>query len=206
MLFRVVMALALAAGCKAKDKTVEAAADVKEKTVEAATDVKEKTVETAGDVADKAGESKSRLGGLKDRALDLAGDARDKVGAAKDRVVDTATGAFALAMKAKSELDKVYRSTHAWDLDVEDASAEATREHEQQLDKLPSVTVSGVRVGYEEDAKLSLRGTAYAKHFRASWKRGDKIVRVSFYTKEELDLVAFAELLEKLVPAVEAVL
>lgn len=154
------------------------------------------------------------LAGCKDKdkqtARDLAETVKDKAVAAKDKVVDV-TGevvdlALAKGKAAKTELDKAYRTEHTYDLAVDDLDSEAAAAHAARLDAMPSIEVKGIRVGYEEDAKLSLRGTTYTKHFRASWKRGDKLVRVSFYTQENLDLVAFAELLGKLVPAVELVL
>jgi hypothetical protein len=140
-------------------------------------------------------------------------EAREVVAKAKDRtveVIDTAGEAVAKAIVlgkgAKAELDKVYRTQHDYALAVDELGSQDAEQHAARLDAMPSIEVRGVRVGYEEDSELSLRGTTYSKHFRASWKRGDKIVRVSFYTKETLDLVAFAQLLQKLIPAVETVL
>jgi hypothetical protein len=197
----VVLWLALVAACFACKETEQQAARevagrVKDKTVEVAGDVKTKTVEVAGDV--------------KDKTVELAGGAKDKLGVATDKVIevagDIADKAIATGHKAKSELGKVYKSEQDYDIAVEDATAEKAAEHAARLAQMPSVDIKGVKVGYEEDSKLSLRGTTYAKHFRASWKRGDKIVRVSFFTKSTMDAVAFVELLHKIVPAVETVL
>lgn len=172
----VVVAVLLACGCK--DKDTEAARDM-------VTQAKDRTVEVAGNAKDK-------LGQATETALETAGQAFDKT--------------LVLGKTAKAELDKVYKSDKDYDLAVDTVGSKEAEQHAARLDKMPSVEVKGVRVGYEEDSQLSLRGTTYAKHFRASWKRGDQVVRVSFYTKETLDLVAFAKLLQKLVPAVEAVL
>lgn len=129
-------------------------------------------------------------------ARDLAKSVKDKTVA----VVDT----LAERTKAvKAELDKVYKTDNAYDLAVDDLDSAEAAAHAARMDSMPSVDVNGVRVAYEEDANRSLRGTTYTKHFRASWKHQDKIIRVSFYTKESLDIVAFAALIQKIVPAVQ---
>ena len=172
----VVVAVLLACGCK--EKETQAARDI-------VTQAKDKTVEVAGNAKDK-------LGRATETALETAGQAFDR--------------ALVLGTRAKTELDKVYKTDKDYELAVDTVGSKEAEQHATRLDKMSSVEVKGVRVGYEEDSQRSLRGMTYAKHFRASWKRGDQVVRVSFYTKETLDLVAFAKLLHELVPAVEAVL
>ena len=181
---RMLLVVVLLLGCK--DKEREQARDMASK-------AKDKTVEVAGTA--------------KDKITDVAGKAVDKA----SETAETASAAFdkalVLGKGAKDELDKVYKTDKDYALAVDDAASEDAAKHAERLDKMPSVEIKGLRVGYEEDSNLSLRGTTYSKHFRASWKRGDgKIVRVSFFTKEQLDLVAFAQLLHKIVPAVQTVL
>ena len=198
-----VVALVLLAGCKDKeqsDKARDVVAQAKDKTAEMAGGAKDKLGEMAGKAVDTAGEAADKAGDTAGKAADKAGEAVDKVGEAYDK-------ALVLGRGAKAELDKVYKTDKDYALAVDDVASEDAGKHAERLDKMPSIEIKGVRVGYEEDSNLSLRGTTYSKHFRASWKRGDgKLVRVSFYTKEQLDLVAFAQLLQKLVPAVQTVL
>jgi len=171
-----VIACVLLLGCKDKDK---------EKAKDIANSVKEKTVEVAGTAKDK-------IGAATDKAVEIAGE--------------VAESAVANGKKAKVELDKVYKTDNAYELAVDEVGSAEAEIHAKRLEKMPSIEIKGVRVGYEEDSNLSLRGTTYSKHFRASWKRKDKIIRVSFYTKETIDAAAFAQLLAKLVPVVDTVL
>ena len=71
---------------------------------------------------------------------------------------------------------------------------------------MPHLTIRGVTVGYEEDTSRSLGGQTSRRHFRATWRRGDRDVIVGYQTEEKIDVVAFAKLLQKLVPIVERVL
>lgn len=109
--------------------------------------------------------------------------------------------AVGVARTVKAELDKVYKTDHAYDLDI--TRAGASKEHAAELAKMPHVTVRGVTVGYEETATRSLHGVGYRKHFRATWRRGDEDVIVSYATQDDIDVVAFAKLVEKMVPIVE---
>lgn len=109
--------------------------------------------------------------------------------------------AIGLARTVKSELDKVYKTDHSYDLDI--ARAGASKEHAAKLRAMPHVTVNGVTVGYEESVTRSLNGVGYRKHFRATWRRGDEDVIVSYATQDDIDVVAFAKLVEKMVPIVE---
>jgi hypothetical protein len=59
----------------------------------------------------------------------------------------------------KAELDKVYRTEHAYDLDVTRTGASTA--HAAELAAMPHVTVRGVTVGYEETATRSLNGVGY---------------------------------------------
>lgn len=120
--------------------------------------------------------------------------------AAKLAVIEAA----ALGLRAKAELDKVYRSSSDYDLDV--TTAAASTDHAAKLAALPHVTIGDVTVGYEQVAIVSATGVGRSRHFRCTWRRGERDVIVGYQTSEELDLVAFAALVEKLVPAVERVL
>jgi hypothetical protein len=115
------------------------------------------------------------------------------------------SAATSMGRKVKAELDKVYKTSKDYDLFVAEtgASDPGTAAHAARLAAMPHVTIGDVTVGYEEDSTRSIRGVSYAKHFRASWTRGAETVHVSFFSKEELDVVAFAAVLEKLVPIVE---
>lgn len=115
-----------------------------------------------------------------------------------------ASRARALGEQAKAELDKVYRTSSDYDLDI--TTAGATSAHAEKLAAMPHVTVNGVTVGYEEDTSRSLGGASRRRHFRATWRRGDRDVIVGYQTEEKLDLVAFAKLLQRLVPIVERLL
>ena len=145
----------------------------------------------------------------KETARDIAKTVKEKTIAAKDKVVevsgDLLDDAIEKGKAAKVELDKAYKTDHAYDLAIDDVGSAEAAAHAARMAEMPSVDIKGVRVAYEEDSNLSLRGSSYSKHFRASWKRNDKIIRVSFYTKETIDAVAFAQLLAKIVPAVEFV-
>lgn len=143
------------------------------------------------------------LGGCREKDKEAA---REIANTVKDKTVDLVDKAVEKGKAAKVELDKAYKTENAYDLAVDEVGSAEAAAHQARMDKMPAVDVKGVRVAYEEDSNLSLRGTTYSKHFRASWKRNDKIIRVSFYTKETLDVVAFAELVHKLVPAVEMII
>jgi len=145
----------------------------------------------------------------KEAAREIAQNVKEKSIKAKDKVVevggDLVDKAIEKGKAAKVELDKAYNSEHEYDLAIEEPDAEST--HAKQLEAMPSVEINGVRVGYEQDSNLTLKGKTYTRHFRASWKREDgKIMRVSYFTKETIDLVEFAKLLQKIVPAVMLVI
>lgn len=146
-------------------------------------------------------------GEAKDQAKEKAQQARvaaaDVVGTVKTAGSD-AFDAAAVALRAKRELDKVYRTTSGYDLVVaaQDADDAGLRAHAAKIEAMPHVTVKGVTVGYQEDRDRSLRGESYARHFRATFVLKGRTVGVSYYTHEELDLIAFAALLERLVPVV----
>lgn len=131
-------------------------------------------------------------------------DAKEKAKEVQAKVFDAA----AVGLKAKSELDKVYKTTSDYDLELaSDAVDDAgMKEHEAKIAAMPNVRVGDLTVGYEESQERSLRGQTYAKHFRATWVHGGKKVGVGYYSREELDAVAFAALLQKLVPAVQMAL
>ncbi|MBK9030299.1 MAG: hypothetical protein IPL61_02990 [Myxococcales bacterium] len=131
-----------------------------------------------------------------------AGDAADLASAVANRA--TVERALALGRQAKAELDKVYRTDSDYDLDVTAAGASA--DHAAKLAALPHVTVGDLTVGYEQLASVSTDGVTRSRHFRATWRRGDRDVIVGYQTSETLDLAGFAALVPRLVPAVERVL
>lgn len=134
-------------------------------------------------------------------AEDRARSAGRTVESAGRSAYATGRDAVGVARTVKRELDKVYQTDHAYDLDV--TRAGASQEHAAKLSAMPHVTVRGVTVGYEESATRSLNGVGYRKHFRATWRRGNEDVIVSYATQDDLDVVAFAKLVEKMVPIVE---
>ncbi|MBI2901049.1 MAG: hypothetical protein HYY17_12760 [Planctomycetes bacterium] len=126
----------------------------------------------------------------------------------KDEIKEKGRKAFDAAQTAvevKREIDKVYKTKTDYDLVVsaEDADGEAMKAHEAKVQAMPHVTIDGVTVGYEESEERSLKGVTYTKHYRATWCRDGKKIGVGYYSREEIDAVAFVELLKKLVPIVE---
>lgn len=152
----------------------------------------------AADLAE-AGAARAR-----DTAADVAESAKVTAEAAKLRAEVGLMEAKLLGTRAKAELDKVYRATSDYDLDV--TATDASPEHAAKLAALPHVTIGDLTVGYEQVAIVSATGVGRSRHFRCTWRRGDRDVIVGYQTSEELELVAFAALLGKLVPAVETVL
>jgi hypothetical protein len=140
---------------------------------------------------------KARAAAHEAEAAKLAVEARAKAAIADVHLRELAT-------QAKAELDKVYQSDSSYDLDVTTQAASSA--HAAKLAAMPHVTVGDLTVGYEQESGLSVTGTSSKRHFRATWRRGDRDVIVGFQTASNLDLAAFAKLLQKLVPAVERVL
>jgi hypothetical protein len=134
-------------------------------------------------------------------ALAGCGDAKEDATRAGKRVEREARDLVDTAKQVKRELDKVYKSTKDYDVILEEGPS--LDEHQQELARLPHVSVGGVDVAYEETSSLSLNGVSYAKHFRATWRRGDRVIAVSYYSQERIDAKAFAALLGVIVPAVE---
>ncbi|HUQ05839.1 MAG TPA: hypothetical protein VM261_25230 [Kofleriaceae bacterium] len=143
----------------------------------------------------KDGESRAR-----GAAKDVEGAGRD-VYAAGESAYAHGKSAVGVARTVKAELDKVYKTDSDYDLDI--TRAGASTDHAAKLAAMPHVSVNGVTVGYEEAATRSLHGVGYRKHFRATWRRGNEDVIVSFATQDNIDAVAFAKLVEKMVPIVE---
>ena len=160
--------------------------DATRKTRAASQVVETKAREYGGDLVDRATQVKRAAVALRDRAIDRVGQAGD------------------IASQAKAELDKVYRSSTDYDLDI--TTAAATSAHAEKLAAMPHVTVGGITVGYEQVAGVSTTGTSSKRHFRATWRRGDRDVIVGYQTSSRLDLDAFAALLPKLVPIVNRLL
>ena len=153
-------------------------------------------------------EAEEKAAAAQAMATERAAQARDRAEMmaeiAKLEVEAAVLGAAVLGRRAKAELDKVYRSSTDYDLDV--TTADASPAHAAKLAALPHVTIGDVTVGYEQVGTVSANGVGRSRHFRATWRRGDRDVIVGYQTREELDLIAFAALIEKLVPAVEHVL
>lgn len=188
-------------GCGKREEAKQVAETAKHAAVDTAETVESKASDMTAKVVDKAGAVGDKAAGVKDAALDKASEM-------SGTAFDTAASAYVTGKRAKAELDKVYKTTHDYDLAVDDVTAESPegKAHAKRLATLPTVTVGGATVGYEEDVARSVGGVTRSKHFRASWRRGDTIVRVSYFTSERIDAIAFAQLLQKLVPIVERVL
>ncbi|GEM_PF-5147033 len=109
------------------------------------------------------------------------------------------------AIEVKRELDKVYKTETDYDLAVssEEGDSATMKEHEAKIQAMPHVTIEGVTVGYVESEERSIRGVSYTKHYRATWCRNGRKIGVGYYSKKEIDAIAFVELLKKLVPIVE---
>lgn len=132
----------------------------------------------------------------------------DKKDAAKEKLTEARRRAFDAAeagTAAKRELDKVYKTSKDYDLVVsaEDADDAEMKRHEAAMAAMPHVNVGDLTVGYEEQSSRSLKGVSYSKHYRATWIRNGRKLGVSYYSKEEIDAAAFADLLRRLVPIVE---
>ena len=136
--------------------------------------------------------------------------ARTEIAEVKDKATVAQAKAFdaaATGLRIKGELDKVYKTTSDYDLDIsaDGVDDDGMKAHEARIAAMPNVKVGDLTVGYEESQERSLKGQTFARHFRATWVHGGKKVGVGYYSKEEIDAVAFAALLEKLVPAVQMV-
>lgn len=131
--------------------------------------------------------------------------ARDTVATVEkrvDQVTHGVTSALELGRKVKTELDRVYKTSTDYDLtvtttDADDSSAAA-------LAAMPTITVGDLTVGYEASAGHSTTGVNRSRKFRARWRHGPRTVHVGYASSEELDAAAFAALLQKMVPIVEA--
>lgn len=149
-------------------------------------------------------EAEAKARGYGGEVADRAAQVKDSALALGDRALDRVTEAADLAQRAKAEFDKVYRTNTDYDLDI--TSAKATSAHAAKLAAMPHVTVGGVTVGYEEVVGVSTTGGSRKRHFRATWRRGDRDVIVGYQTESRLDLAAFAALLPRLVPIVDRLL
>jgi len=140
-----------------------------------------------------------------DRADRQATAAAEAIVGGLAQVEREAEAALAAGRRVKAELDKVYKTDTDYELAVSriDADDQAASAHAARLQAMPTVTIGAVTVGYVDESERSLRGVRYARHFRASWRRSDDLVWVSYFSREELDAAAFAALLQKLVPLVE---
>jgi hypothetical protein len=186
------LAGALTAGCGSKKE--EAKKEVNEAKVTAA-EAGDKLREKAGGLMDRAGDLKDKAGEVKDKLNEVKSEAAMKL-------IDVA----AVALRAKGEIDKIYKATTDYDIQL---SAEGTddagmKDLEAKLAAMPHITVADVTIGYEQVTETTLNGKVYTRHFRATWFQQGQKVGVSFFTKEQLDVKAFGELLLKIVPIVQA--
>jgi hypothetical protein len=190
-------ALASVAGEKAK----EGASIAKD----AALAAKDKTVEVAAAAGEKAGEL---AGEAKDAAVAAGAKAGELTSVAKDSAALFLSGAKSsvdVVSSIKSEFDKDYQTVNNYDLEVssegiDDAGMKAL---EAQVATLPNVTVGGVKVAYEDRSSTTIHNVTYAKSFGAVWTVAGKKIGLTFYTQQNIDTMAFADALQKLVPLVE---
>ncbi|MCI0464305.1 MAG: hypothetical protein L0Z62_45810 [Gemmataceae bacterium] len=107
------------------------------------------------------------------------------------------------AADVKRELDKVYKTTTEYDLVISEETGDAKlKAHQARLLKMDRVEVQGLTVGYEQREDLTCNGTTFARHFRATWVMGDRVVGVSYFSQREINAAAFVQLLERMVPIV----
>lgn len=134
--------------------------------------------------------------------------ANEGIASARETVSDTVDTIVAGARTLNAirvEFDRVYHASANYDLVVEsqDAQGSRMREHQARIAAMPHVRVGELSVGYEESQTRSLRGVSYRKHFRAVWMHQGRRIALSYYSNENIDLAAFASLLERLVPIVQ---
>jgi hypothetical protein len=131
--------------------------------------------------------------------------ARAKVEAAKNEATAKLFDAAATALRVKGEIDKVYKATGAYDVQIsaEGADDAGMKAHQEKVAAMPHVSLGDITIGYEESGEKTLNGTTFSRHFRATWVQNGQKVGLSYYTKEQLDLQAFAKLLVKFVPVVQ---
>lgn len=134
--------------------------------------------------------------------------------AAREKALEVKAGAelkakglqslVAVAQEAKNELEKIHKTTTDYDLVISDPESgdDKLKAHQEQIASMNHIEVEGLTVGYEERQDRSFQSMAYERHFRATWIREGKVIGVSYYTKEETDLKAFGELVQKLIPIV----
>jgi hypothetical protein len=155
-----------------------------------------------GDAKEKAAEAREKLAEGQEKLSEL----KKKAEVLKTEATMKAFDAAGTALKAKAELDKIYKSTSDYDLKItsEDADDAAMTAHNEKIAAMPHVSVGDFTVGYEEDQDRSVDGTSYSRHFRATWAFKGKKVAISYLTKQEIDLAAFADLVKRLAPIVQA--
>jgi hypothetical protein len=155
-----------------------------------------------GEAKEKAAEARDKLAEGKDKLDEL----KKKADVLKADVTMKAFDAAGTALKAKAELDKIYKSTSDYDLKIssEDADDASMAAHNEKIAKMPNVSLGDFTVGYEEDQNRSIDGQTFSRHFRATWAVKGKKVAISYYTKQEIDLAAFGDLVKKLAPIVQA--
>jgi hypothetical protein len=149
--------------------------------------------EAAQAAADKTASAANQL------AAALPQDPAQSVKDAASSVAKQLAGLDAL----RAEVAKVYSNEHDLDFLVEPIDSEAQRAFEAKLAAMPSLEVSGLKVGYEEQNTLSLHGKSYSSSFRASWLYQGQKISLAYYSQEKFDAKAFAALLERLVPVAQ---
>jgi hypothetical protein len=153
-----------------------------------------------------ANEVKDKAGSLLDKAGEKAGDLKTKAQDMKSQAAATIMDAAGVASRVKDEIQKVYKTAGDYDVQIsaEPFPTDGMKDHEAKLAAMPNVKLGDLTVGYEEMGEKSLNGTTFQRHFRATWVQHGMKIGISYYTKEEIDLPAFGQLVLKLVPIVQA--
>jgi hypothetical protein len=195
-----------------KSKAGELANAAGEKATVLAADAKDAAIaakDKAGELASAAGEKAGELAAdAKDAAIVAGEKAGELAGVAKDKISGLISGAASAADvvgSVKKEFDKVYQSATTYDLAIstEGVDDAAMKKLEAEVAGLPTIEVGGAKIAYQDSSATTINNVTYAKSFGAVWVVGGKKIGLTFYTQQNIDTVAFAETLQKLVPVVE---
>ena len=132
----------------------------------------------------------------KEKALEVKAEAERKARDLQSLVV--------VSQQVKSELEKIYNTTTDYDLIISDPESgeDKLKAHQEQIARMNHIEVENLTVGYEERQDRSFQGATYERHLRATWVADGKLIGVSYYSKKEVDLKAFEELVRKMIPIV----
>jgi hypothetical protein len=130
--------------------------------------------------------------------------AKEKAGEVKAEAERKLQTVLSAAQAAKSEIDKIHKTTTEYDLVISDPEEgdDKLKAHQERLAGMYRIVVVGLTIGYEERQDRSLKGATYESHFRLTWATNGKIVGLSYYSKKETDFKAFEELARKMIPIV----